>query len=76
VISARAGVLADFNALHQTLKTGLHRNHHYLPRELEAKIAAFMRDYNQWRPHESLNYLTQADVYLGRDQAILDKTRG
>ena len=42
-----------------------------LPGTLEAEIAAFVERYNHRRYHESLNNLTQADVYFGRGQTIL-----
>lgn len=58
---------------HQTLKNRVLLNKYYLPRELEAEIAAFVEDYNHRRLHESLNNLTPADVYFGRGQAILEE---
>lgn len=48
-------------------------NNYYLPRELEDQIAAFVKNYNYRRLHESLNNLTPADVYFGRGQAILEE---
>jgi len=60
---------------HQTLKNRLLLNNYYLPRELEAEIAAFVEDYNHQRLHESLNNLTPADVYFGRGQAILEERK-
>ncbi len=46
---------------------------HYLPGDLEARVAAFVDHYNHRRYHESLDNLTPADVYFGRGQAILDR---
>ena len=58
---------------HQTLKNRVLLNNYYLPRELEAEIAAFVERYNHCRLHESLNNLTPADVYFGRGQQILEE---
>jgi putative transposase len=58
---------------HQTLKNRVLLNKYYLPRELEAEIAAFVESYNHRRLHESLNNLTPADVYFGRGPAILEE---
>ncbi len=58
---------------HQTLKNRVLLNNYYLPRELEAEIAAFVENYNHERLHESLNNLTPADVYFGRGQQILEE---
>jgi putative transposase len=58
---------------HQTLKNRVLLNNYYLPRELEAEIAAFVENYNHQRLHESLNNLTPADVYFGRGQQILEE---
>jgi putative transposase len=56
---------------HQTLKNRILLEHYYMPGELEQAIADFVDDYNHRRYHESLNNLTPADVYFGRDQTIL-----
>jgi len=39
---------------------------HYLPSDLELRIAEFIEYYNTQRYHESLNNLTPEDVYTGR----------
>ena len=48
---------------------------YYLPGDLEASIGAFVGHYNHRRYHESLGNLTPADVYFGRDHAIIERRR-
>ena len=60
---------------HQTLKNRILLENYYLPGDLEAQIAAFVAHYNHLRYHESLGNLTPADVYFGRGQTILMRTR-
>ncbi|NKB29502.1 MAG: hypothetical protein GKR99_18855 [Rhodobacteraceae bacterium] len=45
--------------------------YHYLPGDLERQIGAFVDYDNNERDHESLRNDTPADVYFGRDKAIL-----
>ena len=56
---------------HQTLKNRILLEHYFLPGDLEAQIEAFVDHYNHQRYHESLNNVTPADAYFGRDKAIL-----
>ena len=56
---------------HHTLKNRVLLENYYLPGDLEAQIARFVEHYNYRRYHESLKNLTPADVYFGRDRAIL-----
>lgn len=56
---------------HQTMKNRVLLEHNYLPGDLERQIEAFVDFYNNQRYHESLNNVTPADVYFGRDNAIL-----
>ena len=56
---------------HQTLNNRILLENYFLPGDLEAQIEAFVDHYNHQRYHESLNNVTPADVYFGRDKAIL-----
>ena len=58
---------------HQTLKNRILLENYFLPSDLEAQIEAFVDHYNHQRYHESLNNVTPADVYFGRDKAILEQ---
>ena len=60
---------------HQTLKNRILLENHYLPGDLKASIGAFVERYNHHRYHESLGNLTPADVYFGRDRAIIERRR-
>ena len=60
---------------HQTLKNRLLLENYFLPGDLEAQIEAFVNAYNTERYHESLGNLTPADVFFGRDQAIIENRR-
>jgi len=48
---------------------------YYLPGDLENQIDAFVEHYNNCRYHESLGNLTPADVYFGRDTAIIERRK-
>ncbi|MDP7489792.1 MAG: IS3 family transposase, partial [Arenicellales bacterium] len=52
---------------HQTLKNRVLLENYYLPGDLENQIGAFIEHYNNHRYHESLNNVTPADAYFGRD---------
>ena len=56
---------------HQTLKNRILLENYFLPGDLEAQIEACVDHYNHQRYHESINNVTPADVYFGRDKAIL-----
>ena len=47
--------------------------HYYTPWELERAVARFVEHYNHRRVHESLCNVTLADMYAGRQQAILSR---
>jgi len=56
---------------HQTMKNRILLENYYLPGDLEQQIAVFVDYYNNHRYHESLNNVTPADIYFGRDKDIL-----
>ena len=58
---------------HQTLKNRILLENYYLPGDLENQIEAFVGHYNNRRYHESLGNVTPADVYFGRDTAIIER---
>jgi putative transposase len=60
---------------HQTLKGRILLENHFLPGDLECQIGAFVDHYNHRRYHESLGNLTPADVYFGRDRAIIERRK-
>ncbi len=60
---------------HQTFKNWFLLENYFLPGDLECQIEAFVVYYNHHRYHESLGNLTPADVYFGRDTAIIAKRR-
>ena len=53
------------------MKNRVLMENHYLSGDMERQIGAFVDHYNNRRYHESLQNLTQADVYFGRGQTIL-----
>jgi len=55
------------------MKNIIRLEHYYSPEELKQKITEFVEYYNNHRYHESLNNMTPADVYFGRDKEILEK---
>jgi transposase InsO family protein len=58
---------------HRTMKNVITLQHYYLPGELEREIGRFIDHYNNRRYHESLNNVTPADVYFGRQRVILTR---
>ncbi len=60
---------------HQTMKNRVLLENYYLPGDLERQIGAFVEYYNNERYHESLNNVTPADVYFGRDKSIIRERR-
>ncbi len=43
---------------------------HFLPGDIERQVSGFVQQYNNHRYYESLDNLTQADVYHGRGARI------
>lgn len=58
---------------HLSLKSVVKLIQYYLPGQLEEEIARFIEHYNNRRYHESLNNVTPADVYFGRDREIVSR---
>ena len=59
----------------QVLENRVLLENYYLPGDLEASVGTFVEHYNHRRYHESLANLTPADVYFGRDHAIIERRR-
>jgi transposase InsO family protein len=57
---------------HRTMKNIVKLDNYYSPGELIKSIGEFVDYYNNKRYHESINNLTPADVYFGRDKIILE----
>ena len=49
--------------------------HYYSPDQLRYRLTEFVEYYNNKRYHESLNNVTPADVFFGRDRQILEKRK-
>jgi putative transposase len=60
---------------HQTMKNRVLLENYYLSGALGQAIDAFVEYYNHSRYHESLGNVISADVYFGRDGAILSERR-
>ena len=60
---------------HRSMKNVLLLDNYHSPDDLRGQIEAFVEYYNYRRYHESLDNVTQADVYTGRDQSILEERR-
>jgi putative transposase len=56
---------------HRSLKNVVKLEQYYSPWAVEQAVARFVEDYNHRRYHESLQNVTPADVYEGRQAAIL-----
>ena len=58
---------------HRSMKNIVKLQNYYFPWELEQELTRFVDYYNNHRYHESLNNVTPADVYFGRNRQILTK---
>ncbi len=58
---------------HRSMKNVVKLQHYYFPWELEAALRDFVGYYNNERYHESLDNVTPADVYFGRQYGVLTK---
>jgi len=56
---------------HRTMKNVVKLRHDYFPEELKAALRDFVAYYNNERYHESLDNVTPADVYFGRQYEVL-----
>ena len=58
---------------HRSMKNVVKLEHYYYPWQLEHAIEQWVEHYNHHRYHESLNNVTPADVFFGRDRQILSR---
>ena len=58
---------------HRSMKNVVKLENYYYPWELEKAITDWVQHYNHERYHESLDNVTPADVYHGRQEEILDQ---
>jgi putative transposase len=58
---------------HRSMKNVVKLEHYYSPDQLRYRLIEFVDYYNNNRYHESLNNVTPADVYFGRERQILRK---
>ncbi len=56
---------------HRSMKNVIKQDHYYSPGELTYRLEEFVDYYNNNRYYESLQNVTPADVYNGRDKQIL-----
>lgn len=57
----------------RSMKNVVKLENYYLPGDLINRLEEFVEYYNNHRYHESVQNLTPADVYFGRDQEILNQ---
>ena len=56
---------------HRSMKNVVKLEHYYTPWAVERAVAHFVEDYNHQRYHEALQNVTPADMFHGRQAAIL-----
>jgi len=60
---------------HRSMKNILLLDNYYSPDDLKAQIESFVEYYNYERYHESLDNVTPADVYTGRQVKIIEERK-
>jgi putative transposase len=60
---------------HRSMKNEVKLNNYYFPDDLNVEIDRFVEYYNNNRYHESINNVTPADVYFGRNHDIQIKRK-
>jgi transposase InsO family protein len=60
---------------HRSMKNVVKLQHYYFPWELEAALRDFVAYYNNERYHESLDNVTPADVYYGRQYEVISERK-
>ena len=55
---------------HRTMKNIVKLKNYYLPWELEQELEEFVTYYNHERVHESIQNMTPADIFCGRNKEI------
>jgi len=60
---------------HRSMNNVVKLEHYYFPWELEKAIGQFVKHYNNYRYHESLNNVTPVGVFFGRNHEILARRK-
>ena len=58
---------------HRSMKNVVKLENYYYPGDLIERLEEFVNFYNNHRYHESLNNMTPADVYYGRENEVLER---
>ena len=62
--------LGKIERYHRSLKNIVKMQHYYSPSQLREAIAGFVNYYNNQRYHESLDNMTPADVFYGKEKEV------